>query len=185
MNSEWQELERAIARYASRVAATARASLNVLRSIFPGASLQVYERRQSLPIGIAPESGGGAVFSVVLYPRWVRFFFLEGIELDDPQHRLEGSGNQVRSLLIDADARVFADPYIRNLIVQAEANSRKDLRSGEGRIVFKSRLLVGEPSKREGSARRSTHKDKDGAPTARHSGRSARTGKPPSSRKRR
>ena len=29
------------------------------------------------------------MFSIVVYPRWVRFFFLEGIALDDPERRLD------------------------------------------------------------------------------------------------
>lgn len=158
MNSDERDLERAIDRYSASVAATAHASLKTLRTIFPGAILQVYERRQSLPIGIASSSGGGAVFSVVLYPRWVRLFFLQGVELDDPYGRLEGTGNQVRSVLIDADANVFDDPYIRSLIAQAVTNSGRDLRTGSSRVVFKSRILRAQTDVSTPSPRRSTTK---------------------------
>jgi len=48
-----------------------------------------------LPIGFAPAERGSAVFSLVLYPRWVRFFFLEDVAIDDPESRLEGAGSQV------------------------------------------------------------------------------------------
>ena len=89
-------LDRAIGRYSPEVAATARAGLKKLRERFPGARQLVFERRQSLPIGFAPAERGNPVFSFVLYPRWVRFFFLEGVAIDDPKGRLEGTGNQVR-----------------------------------------------------------------------------------------
>jgi len=140
MTEEQQYLERAIARYPASVAATARASLQKLRAIYPGANLLVYDRRQSLPIGIASAAGGGAVFSVVLYLRWVRFFLLEGADLEDPDGRLEGTGTQVRSILVDAEAEILSDPAIKKLIKQAETMSGRDLRTGPGHILIKSRL---------------------------------------------
>jgi hypothetical protein len=133
-------LERAIDRYAPDVAAIARAALRKLRARYPGARQLVYERRQSLPIGFAPAERGGAVFSVVLYPRWVRLFFLEGVAIDDPEGRLEGSGNQVRSIRLDAGAAVLDDPYIRGLMAQAVKVAGVNLKSGRGQIVLKSTL---------------------------------------------
>jgi hypothetical protein len=136
-------LERAIDRYAPDVAAIARAALRKLRARYPGARQLVYERRQSLPIGFAPAERGGAVFSVVLYPRWVRLFFLEGVAIDDPEGRLEGSGNQVRSIRLDAGAAVLDDPYIRGLMAQAVKVAGVNLKSGRGQIVLKSTLARG------------------------------------------
>ena len=92
-NTAQAYLEKAIGRYSPEVAAIGRAGLKKLRARFPGARLLVYDRRQNLPIGFAPSAGGSPVFSIVLYPRWVRFFFLEGVALKDPEGRLEGSGN--------------------------------------------------------------------------------------------
>jgi len=133
-------LERAIDRFAPEVAATARAALETLRARFPGARLLVYERRRQLPIGVAPAERGGAVFSVVLYPRWVRFFFLEGVALDDPDGRLEGDGNQVRSIRLDDRAAILDDPYVQDLMRQAVAVAGVDLRTGRGQVVLKSTI---------------------------------------------
>ena len=133
-------LDKAIGRYAPEVAATARASLKKLQTRFPGARLHVYERRQSLPIGFSPANGGGAVFSLVLYPRWVRFFFLEGVALDDPQGRLEGAGSQVRSIRVDRQGEILDDPYICGLMMQALKAARADLKTGRGEIVLKSKM---------------------------------------------
>jgi len=140
MTGDAAYLDRAISRYSPPVAATAQAALKKLRARFPGARQLVYERRQSLPIGFAPAAGGAAVFSLVLYPRWVRFFFLEGIALDDSKGRLEGSGSQVRSLRVDERAAILDDSYIRGLIDQAVKIAGADLRTGAGRIVLKSKL---------------------------------------------
>ena len=100
----------------------------------------VYDRPRSLPIGFAPADGGGAVFSLVLYPRWVRFFFLEGVLLDDPEGRLEGAGNQVRSICVDERATILDDPYIRKLMGQALTEAGADLKKGRGEVVLKSKL---------------------------------------------
>jgi len=133
-------LEKAIGRYSPEVAATARASLKKLRARFPGARQLVYERRGSLPIGFAPADRGAAVFSLVLYPRWVRFFFIEGAAIDDPEIRLEGDGSQVRSIRVDKSAAVLDDPYIRRLMAQALKVAGVDLKSGNGCIELRSKI---------------------------------------------
>ena len=139
MAGEEAYLEKAIARYSPEVAATARAGLKKLRLRFPGARQLVYERRRSLPIGFGPDDGS-AVFSLVLYPRWVRFFFLEGAAIDDPEGRLEGSGSQVRSIRLDERAVILDDPDIRRLMAQALKIAGANLRTGSGQVVLKSKI---------------------------------------------
>jgi len=140
MRREQSDLEKAIGRYSPTVAATARAALDKLRARFPGARQLVYERRQSLPIGFAPAERGSAVFSLVLYPRWVRFFFLDGASLDDPERRLEGTGSQVRSIRVDEHASILDDRYIRGLMTQALKAAGADLKTGRAQLVWKSTL---------------------------------------------
>lgn len=135
-------LDKAIGRYSREVAATARAALGKLRVRFPGARQLVYERRQSLPIGFAPAERGSAVFSLVLYPRWVRFFFLDGAALDDPEGRLEGTGSQVRSIRVDEHAAILDDRYILGLITQALKAARADLKTGRSQVVLKSMMAT-------------------------------------------
>ena len=142
MAAEEAYLDKAIGRYSPEVAATARAGLKRLRARFPGARQLVFERRQSLPIGFAPAERGSAVFSLVLYPRWVRFFFLEGVAIHDPEHRLEGTGSQVRSIRLDESAAVLDDPYIRGLMTQALQVAGADLKTGTSQIVLKSRIAT-------------------------------------------
>jgi hypothetical protein len=142
VTAEKAYLDDAIGRYSPEVAATARAGLKKLRVRFPGARLVVYERRQSLPIGFAPAEEGAAVFSLVLYPRWVRFFFLEGVALDDPEGRLEGSGSRVRSIRVDERAKILDNPYIRRLMTQALKLAGVNLKTGSGQVVLKSRMAT-------------------------------------------
>jgi hypothetical protein len=132
-----RKLAAAIDRHSPDVRDVARDGLKKLRARFPGARQLVYERRQSLAIGFAPAERGAPVFSLVLYPRWVRFFFLEGVVLDDPQGRLEGSGSQVRSLRLD-DAATLDDPYVRGLMAQALKDAGVNLKIGRGQVILKS-----------------------------------------------
>lgn len=140
MTAEEAYLDKAIDRYPPEVANTARAGLKKLRARFPGARVLVFERRQNLPIGFAPPERGNPVFSIVLYPRWVRFFFLEGIALDDPERRLEGNGNQVRSIRLDERAALLDDAYINRLMTQALKVAGATLKSGNGQVVLKSKI---------------------------------------------
>jgi len=133
-------LDKAIRRYPQELAATVQAGLRRLRSRFPGARQLVYERRQSLVIGFAPGERGGAIFSLVLYPRWLRFFFLEGVAIDDPEGRLEGAGSQVRSIRVDKGAAILDDPYVRGLMAQALRVACADMKTGRGRVVLKSKI---------------------------------------------
>jgi hypothetical protein len=156
MAGEQTYLSKAIERYSTEVAATARTALKKLRARFPGARQPVYERRQSLVIGFAPAKRGPAVFSLVLYPRWVRFFFLEGVAIDDPEGRLEGSGSQVRSVRVDERATVFDDLYIRGLMAQALKVAGADLQTGRSRVVLKSTITAppsGQSANRAGNRR--------------------------------
>ena len=140
MTAEEAYLNKAIARYPPAVATPARAALKKLRARYPGARQLVFDRRQLLGIGFAPAERGGTVFSVVLYPRWVRFFFFEGVALDDPEGRLEGSGNQVRSIRLDEAATALDDPYIRGLMAQSVKVAGVSLKTGRGEVVLKTTL---------------------------------------------
>jgi hypothetical protein len=140
MNEEAAYLEKAIDRYSPQVALTAKAGLKKLRALFPGARQLVYERRQVLGIGFAPAERGSPVFSIVLYPRWVRFFFFEGVALDDPEGRLEGSGNQMRTIRVDEAAQILDDRYIRGLMQQALKVAGVDLKKGTGQVVLRSTI---------------------------------------------
>lgn len=77
----------------------------------------------------------------MLYPRWVRFFFLEGVAIDDPEGRL-GTGNQVRSIRLDAQAAILDNPDIRGLMAQALRLSGANLKNGPSLVVLKSRIAA-------------------------------------------
>ena len=104
-----------------RIAANA---LVRLRKRVPGAIEMVYDNYNALVIGFSPtERPSDALFSIVLYPNYVRLFFLDGASLDDPEDLLQGSGRLVRSIRLVPDASVIDRPAVRALIAQAIAAS--------------------------------------------------------------
>jgi hypothetical protein len=68
----------------------------------------------------------------------VTLFFLYGIELDDPDGLLQGSGNQVRSIRLDAEASQLNDPRVKGLMAAATKNAGTTMKKGEGGVILKS-----------------------------------------------
>jgi hypothetical protein len=141
-----------LAKYAPSVRGVARAAIATMRKRMPGAVEFVYDKANALVIGFGPnERPSDALFSIVLYTRYVNFFFLQGASLDDPEALLQGGGNQVRHIRLDPDASVLDRPAIRALIAQAVKASDVPLDKTRRR-----RLLIRAVSAtpRQGRARR-------------------------------
>lgn len=60
--------------------------------------------------------------------------------IDDPENRLEGSGNQMRSIRLDAVAAILDEAYIRGLMKQALKVAGADLKKGRGEVVLEATL---------------------------------------------
>src|SRR5947209_14374237 len=119
--SPQQQLDFAIDKFTPEVAALARRVLARVRQWVPGAVEFVYDNYYALAIGFGPtERPSDAVISVVLYPRWVHLYFLQGAVLPDPAGRLKRSGKVGRHLVLYDDA-LLDDPEVRGFIKDAVA----------------------------------------------------------------
>src|SRR5262252_3959251 len=113
------QLREFLARYSPEIAKRARAVLATMRERLPGATELVYDNYNGLVIGFAPSGRASeAPFSIVVYPKYVRLFFLDGADLPDPDGLLEGTGKIVRSVVVD-DAAVIDRPAVRRLMMEA------------------------------------------------------------------
>jgi len=120
-----------MARYTPELQRTARAALKKMRERLPGAIELVYDNYNALVIGFGPtDRASDAIFSIVLYPRWVTLFFLDGAKLRDPKKLLEGNGKFVRHVVLTSPD-VLDDPGVRALMTQAL-----------GGMTFEKRKLV-------------------------------------------
>jgi hypothetical protein len=133
------QLDGFIAKYSPEIAKLGRAAIARMRKFLPAAHVLVYDNYNALAVGFAhTERASSAVFSIVLYPRWVTLCLLQGAGLPDPHKRLKGSGNVVRHVVL-TDLAVLNDPQIRELMQHALARSAASLQTGKrGSIVIKS-----------------------------------------------
>jgi hypothetical protein len=141
MNLQFPEdqLDGFLARYTPEIAAFARATLTKMRSRLPGAVELVYDNYNALVVGFGPtERASEALFSIVVYPRWVTLCFLSGAKLDDPLRLLHGSGKLVRNVRLKS-AVTLDDPGVRGLMAQALQKAAAPLdASVPNRMVIKS-----------------------------------------------
>lgn len=113
--------------YEPAIAATARASIALLRKRLPTATELVYDNYNALVIGFGPSGRPSeAILSLAVYPRWLNLFFLQGAALPDPERRLRGSGQRVRHIVLN-DAKELQHPAVEALIRAALASAKKPL----------------------------------------------------------
>lgn len=134
-----EQLDGFLAKYDPEIAASARAVHAKMRARLPGAIEMVYDNYNALVIGFCPnERASDAIFSIVLYPRWVTLCFLQGAGLPDPKRLLKGSGNVVRHIRLE-NADDLDQPDLRELIDRALERARVPLDSdGNGKLIIKS-----------------------------------------------
>jgi hypothetical protein len=114
-----RQLDPFLRRFSPPVAGLARRILTSMRNRLPGAVELVYDKANALVVGFSPtERPSDAVFSVVLYPRWLLLYFLSGASLPDPQRKLQGKGRIGRHIRIER-AETFDDPAVQELIDDA------------------------------------------------------------------
>ena len=138
-DSPESQLEVFLDKFTPEIASLARACLVKMRARLPGAMQLVYDNYNALAIGFGPsERASEAIFSIVLYPRWVTLFFLHGAGLADPRRLLKGSGKVVRHVVL-ASAADLDLPAIRDLMANALKRSEVGIDpTAPGRLVIRS-----------------------------------------------
>jgi hypothetical protein len=111
-----RQLDSFFAKYDPAIAAFGRRVLVKLRKRLPGAVEMVYDNYNGLVIGFGPNDKASlAIFSIVLFPRWVTLCFLQGAGLPDSHGRLKGQGSVVRHIRLE-DLSVLDDPEVQSLM---------------------------------------------------------------------
>jgi hypothetical protein len=134
-----RDLQGLIDKYTPEIATLARACLKKMRTKLPGAVQLIYDNYNALAIGFGPsDRASDAIFSIVLYPRWVTLFFLQGAGLPDPNKILKGSGKVVRHIVLAA-AEDLDKPAIQALMTVALNRARAPIDpAAPGNIEIKS-----------------------------------------------
>jgi hypothetical protein len=134
------QLDEFLAKFTPEVTETAKQALRKMRTRLPGAIELIYDNYNALAIGFSPtERASDAIFSIALYPRWVSLFFLmNGTKLRDPDGRLQGTGRQVRHIVLET-VTIIDDPAVQDLMAQALELSPKQIDSSQPRqLIVKS-----------------------------------------------
>src|ERR1044071_258530 len=137
-----KQLDFFIGRFSPEIAAQARAVLKKVRTRLPGAVEMVYDKANALVIGFGPtERPSEAVLSVVVYPRWILLYFLQGAALADPNGLLKGAGKIGRRIRL-TDAKALDDAGVRELIDDAVELMETPFTPGQkAKIVIRQRRL--------------------------------------------
>ncbi len=132
------KLDAFIDRYSPEVAADGRTALKFLERRLPTATRLVYDNYNALVVGFSPDDKAShAILSIAFYPRYVRLFFLKGIDLADPAGILEGEGAQVRSVKLDP-ASLITTAEVIALIDAAIELARPLPAVGKGKLIIRS-----------------------------------------------
>jgi hypothetical protein len=108
-----------LAKYSPEIADLAEDIRGEMRKLYPTALELVYDNYNALVIGYGPtEKPSEAIFSIVLYPKWVSLFFLQAKGLPDPDRILCGSGTVARHIVLPSASALYL-PEVR-----ADATSR-------------------------------------------------------------
>jgi hypothetical protein len=144
--SPGKQLDRFLARYKPEIAGLAAATMNKVRARLPGAVELVYDKANALVVGFGPtEKPSEAVFSVVVFPRWVLLYFLQGAVLPDPNGLLKGAGKVGRHIRL-TDAATLDDPAVGELMDDAVELADVQIAAGQKpKIVV--RLVQGAPGR--------------------------------------
>jgi len=133
-----KQLTMFLSRFSPDIIALAKAARAKLRKRLPGAVEMVYDNYNALVIGYSPtERPSDAILSIVIWPKKVGICFVQGKHLPDPQHLLQGDGNQVRFIRLDAGAAILDTRAIRTLVSDAIAFGETPFR-GKGLLVIRS-----------------------------------------------
>ena len=133
-----RQLSLFLSRFSPDVIKLAKAARAKLRRRLPGAVEMVYDNYNALVIGYSPtERPSDAILSIVIWPKKVSVCFIQGKHLPDPHGVLQGAGNQVRFIRLDADAAILDTPAIRTLVAEAIAFGETPF-TGKGLLVIRS-----------------------------------------------
>ena len=138
-HSAEKQLASFIAKFTPEVASLTHSILARMRGRYPTALELVYDNYNALAIGFgATERSSQAIFSIVVFPKWVSLFFLKGNGLPDPDNLLQGHGNVVRHIRLPS-AATLDELSVKKMMLEATARAAVPFAAqGAPRIIIKS-----------------------------------------------
>lgn len=134
-----KQLASFLAKYSEEIIDLAEAILGEMRKFCPTAIELVYDNYNALVIGFCPtERPSEAIFSIVLYPKWVSLFFLQAKGLPDPDRILQGGGTVARHVVLSSPD-ILHFPAVRALMSEAVERAKVPFDPrGARRVIIRS-----------------------------------------------
>ena len=136
-----RRLDGFLAAYTPEIEAFARVALDKMRSRLPNAVEMVYDNYNALVYRWSSgrqERASEAIFSIVMYPRYVSLCFLQGAVLPDPKGLLQGEGNVVRHIRLE-DEKTLDRADVKAMMTLALKMAEVPMdKKAEYRLVIKS-----------------------------------------------
>lgn len=128
-----------MAKFSTEITALGEAIRVEMRKLYPTAIELVYDNYNALVIGFCPtERPSEAIFSIVLYPKWVSLFFLQARRLHDPERILQGSGRVARHIVL-ASPDFLHYPAVQALMREAVETAKVDFDpKGAHRVIIRA-----------------------------------------------
>ena len=120
-----RQLDTFLGRFSPEIVKLAKAARAKFRKRLPRAIEMVYDNYNALVIGYSPtERPSDAVVSLVIFPRRVSVCFIQGKHLPDPDRVLQGDGNQVRFIRLDARAAILDTAPVKTCLLYTSPSPR-------------------------------------------------------------
>ena len=152
------ELERFLQPFTGEITSVALWLRGFVWDQYPHCNELIYDNYNAVAFGWSPTDRLSHVFcSVAVFEKYLHFGFYWGSEIQDPEKKLIGQGNQYRYLLVKSISE-FPKTYIKKLLKEAYANSmakvkdKKQLMQGNTitkSISAKKRELKKKPVKKK------------------------------------
>jgi len=134
-----RQLDRFLDAFTPEIATVARKTLASMRRRLPSAKELVYDNYNALACGFGPsERASDVIFSIAIYPKWIRLFFLQGAKLPDPDGLLEGKGSVARHILLE-DERTLDRADVKAMMATAMKMAKVPFdKKAEYELIIKS-----------------------------------------------
>lgn len=150
-----QQFKKSLAEFDAPIQKFALACVAKMRKRLPNFLEMVYDNWNALVVGYGPnERASQALFSIVIFPRYIAICFITGASLVDKDKLLNGSGNVVRSIRLSSPD-VLDHPGVKALMKQAVDRSTVKIPAMQkGRMIIKSISARRRPRKPSAAARK-------------------------------
>lgn len=110
--------------------------------IFPNTNELIYDNYNALAIGYSLSDKQKEMFChIAVYSKHVNIGFDRGVDLDDPNQILKGTGNRIRHITVES-FKTFQKSYVKTLLKQAHKlaldTTDKKIQTTIGQSIVKS-----------------------------------------------